>query len=263
MNKYIPALLFLMAIHSTVRAASPVTESFDTGLNGWTNTGSITNWIATGGVARASFAARSYPSLHTAILSSPAGGFTGDLLNDGSVELLGFDFTCENVKPSELSVDIVSASGKYRVYLTSRVGEAGTTTRMVVPLYQRTGAPWVLGMPDEQEFNKALASVQRIDIRVIPARLSAQAYRVDNVFLDGRPASSSLRMDAETGGPALVWQSVRPDSVYRLEASDDLSAPGGGWRDAGEAAASPDGTLEIPVGEQTDQPAGFYRLKMK
>jgi hypothetical protein len=233
---------------------------------GWVSQGRT--WRAVDGMAQVSYPySATLPSIQDAMLVAGAtasgGAFTGDLRGVDGLSLIGFDFYADDVKPADLMLDIVGAGRRYRVYLTDRVAAVGTRQRFVVPIDRRAAAPWVLDAASDAAFGETLAAVDRVEITVTPSGRERQRYRVDNVFLDATPSVGAVEADGVQGGMALVWQAVRAESSYRLEATTDLSAEGGGWFDTGVRMQADGDALRMPLPETDGENVMIYRLRME
>ena len=259
--------LLQFVAHAQAPVSSPFTETFEAGLAGWSNAGSPF-WSAFEGSLRVTFSARSYPTMDTAILvanaGASAGGFTGNLSDNASPrELLIFEFVCEQALPSELSVDMTGPGGRYRAYLNAQLTGVGATNRIFLPLHSPGPAPWQLGLPDAFRFQATIGAIESIEIRVVPSGLGAQSYRLDNMMMRSLHASTGLQLEETSGAATMVWTEVMPGSSYEVEISDDLSAPGGGWRSSGRTFKATDELLTFPDPGSTGAVFRAYRLRMK
>jgi hypothetical protein len=264
-------LCFIMVVAmlgaSATRAASVYREDFADGLAGWENGNQELVWTAQNGYLRVTLPGGDIPSLDSPILAAGAaasgGAFSGDYRAAG-IRFIGFDLLAENVLPAAVAVDLVGAGRRYRTYVTGQVSGVGTVSAVVVPLPQGQPVDWELGLSEAEAFAATLAAVERLEIRILQAGRGAQAYQLDNVFLQGAPAGGGLTVDPVSGSPAMVWQAVLPGARYQLQMSEDLMAPGGGWMDIeGASHTAEDTLLQVPMDVEPSSRMRYFRLKME
>ena len=200
----------------TTLAAAPFTEDFATGLNGWTNNVDATKWTASTQAVRVSFGPGVLPqnAALEATAAASGGAFCGDYRAAG-VEAIGFSFFAESVLPSVLKIEVRGGTNVFFQDLRPRMTAAGVWQQFLIPLTDReadrwSGAPATL-LPD------ARTNIVRVAIRVTTSGTAAQAYRMDDVFLDTLPVCR-----AATGTTAAL-ESLRTNFVYRLETAESLT----------------------------------------
>lgn len=229
-----PALA--IALQGALYAASFYTETFDDSLGGWQDrdvdlrmTVSYTNNLGNpGGSMLGRFGSQINPRAETdafiATGSVNTVNFIGDYLAAG-IELVGFDFNAVNVIP-------VSA----RVELTGRIGEIETDyvarffhnslirTNVWHSFRYRLTSPsdgnWSFGTTN---FFKIMTNVVSLQVQISRSGESAQTYLLDNIFIDALPAGGGATAASNT--PQIVWNNLRTNEVYRVEASPDLVVP--------------------------------------
>lgn len=214
-------------------AAALTTEPFAASLNGWTNNLDATQWAATNQAARVSFGPNILPQ-NAALESGPgasSGAFAGDRLAAG-VEAIGFSFLAENVRPSVLKLELTGGTNIFFQDLRPRMTAAGTTNNFLVSLAARDAARWS-GSP-VSEFQNTLTNITRVAIRVTTSGAGAQAYRLDDLFLDLLPAAAAL---AATSGntTAVTLANLRTGFAYRVQTAADSSAA---WTNAAQLTAT-------------------------
>lgn len=265
------SILVLLAVTAlgatTTRGATDYREGFADGLAGWENGNPEVPWMAQDGALRVSIPGGDIPSLESPVLAAgveaSGGAFVGDYRGAG-IRFIGFALTPENILPAALAVDLVGGGRRYRTYVTGQVAGVGMTSHVVVPLPQGEPVNWELGLGEAEAFATTLARVERVEIRLLQAGRGTQAYRIDEVFLQGAPAGGGLAVDPAGGNPATVWQAVLPGARYQLQMSEDLMAPGGGWMDVeGASHTAEDTLLHVPVNDDMESGIRYYRLRME
>lgn len=209
------------------------TETFSTDLSGWTNNIDPTKWIASTQAVRVSFTSSLLPQ-NAAIEGgggASGGAFAGDFRAAGA-EALGFSFVAENTLPSVLKLEITSGTNVFFQDLRPRMTPAGTTNHFLVSLLDRDAARWS-GFSGS-EFSRALTNVVRVAIRVTTSGTAAQAYRIDDVFLDRLPAVTAFAALSGTA-TAVSFAPLRTGFTYRVQAAADLVA---GWDPVGQRVAT-------------------------
>lgn len=210
-------------------AATLGTEPFSAGLNGWTNHVDAAQWIATNQAARVSFGAGFLPQ-NAALEGGPgasAGAFFGDYAAAG-VEAVGLSFVAENVLPSVLKLELTAGTNVFFQDLRPRMTAAGLTNRLLVSLAARDAARWS-GAPASL-LPDALTNVLRVALRVTTSGSAAQAYRLDDLFLDLLPAAWIPAASAPPAA-AITLTNLRAGFTYRIQSA---IPPAGAW----DAAAS-------------------------
>lgn len=237
-----------------LRAATPQTEPFTADLGGWTNGVAANPWRGTNQYLRLTFPG-GLPQVLTATLeagtNASAGAFSGDYSAAG-VEAIGLSFFSENVKPSELKIELASGTNTVQQELGGRLSGTGAWNHFICPLIGPDASRWIglLGVPLAQ----VVTNVTRVTVRVVNvASMSAQNYRLDDIFLARLPAANSL---AFTGtNTALVgWTNLRTNFVYRMEIADALT---NNWTALANFTATND-TLQLPHTNAVSP--FFYRL---
>lgn len=237
------ALTALALLARTVNAAAPATESFTSGFDGWSGTGTP-SWSATTGLVQASFAFVPFPSpgengALVATNTAAGGAFTGDYAS-APIHRAGFDFLAVNTNPSSLTIEWIGGTNTYYRDFSPALGPTGVWTRIEIDFTGRAAGNWGAGPEDEASFAASLTNVTRFTVRIARRGPAAQIFQLDNLFIDRLPQATGLVVDDTNS--AAVWSFLRtpadsraPSADYAVQTSSDLPA---GWTNAGTFAAT-------------------------
>lgn len=221
-------LLTLLALPAiAARSAELFTENFTGGISGWTNSTSPNKWLPTNNQLRLTFNAGLPPLPQTAAIEGgPEASdekFVGDFLAAG-VEAVGFSFYCETVLPQDLKIELTSGTNIIFQELSDRLTGTGTWNHFLCPLTGPAANRWV-GFAISQ-FDEILTNITRVAVRVLNnSSLSAQHYRLDDIFLDRLPAAAALTVSASNVTDS-TWANLRTNFTYRLE---QAATPTNAW----------------------------------
>jgi hypothetical protein len=249
------------SLHSSP-AAEIYTETFDAGLNGWSNTADYI-WVPTNGQLAVTISSSGGDPFagFEAVLETQSNPFTFSY-RAVHAAYIGLDFVYDLEPPSSLELYLErGTSASISVNLTNRLGSAGTTNRILVSLESPAAGGWF--PPDNTvNFEDTLTGVTRV-------RLTLQAdpagepltYRIDNIFLVG-PAESggAVVLDSEAGATT-TWNTQRQFS-YQLEAAEDLTLGEPGWSAVSGAIFSSSDILEVVDPAATNAAVRMYRLRL-
>lgn len=258
----LPVAVLVLAA-GLAHAATPVTEVFTSGFDGWTGTGTPA-WSAVSGMVRASFAFVPMPSPgeNGALIASNAaagGAFVGDYAT-APIHRAGFDFLAANTNPSSLTIEWIGGTNTYYRDFTALLGPTGVWTRVEVDFTGRAAGGWGAGPEDESVYAASLTNVSRFTVRVARRGPSAQVFQFDNIFIDRLPQATGVLADGTNA--AIVWSYIRlsadsraPSSDYKLQTAADPLAP---WSDVSTVA--PTGRTQT-VFLDTGATTAVFRLK--
>jgi hypothetical protein len=205
-----------------MRAATLLTETFAGGLNGWTNGLDATKWVVTNEAARVAFTFGLVPksaSLEAGFTAS-GGGFCGDYAAAG-VEGIGFSLVAEDLKPSVLKLEVTSGTNIFFQDLQPKLLMAGMTNNIFCPLIGPGIERW--SGTSAEALPESLFGITRIAIRITTSGTAAQAFRLDDVFLDRLPVAV-LAESGSNHSPLITWGGLRTGTLYRIEQAAALEA---------------------------------------
>lgn len=224
-------MLALAALSAS--AASLGTESFSTGLNGWTNNIDATKWGASNQALRVAFGPNILPQ-NASLEGGPgasSGTFCGDYVAVG-VEAVGFSFLAENVLPSVLKLEITGGTNIFFQDLRPRMTAVGVWNNFLISLADRDASRWAGA--SATEFANALTNISRVAIRITTSGSSAQAYRLDGIFLDRLPSATTLIVSS-ANTTLVTFANLRTSFAYRVQSATDLTAT---WTNIAQLIAS-------------------------
>lgn len=192
------------------------TEAFSTGMNGWSNTGSMA--VSSENAALCGqFGAQTFPFPETgAFFASNAasgGAFVGDYPAAGG-QLIGFSFMVQDVLPSALLVRISGPTASFFRNIALDVAQTGVWHRLIISLRSRDAGQWIGGTA--QEFEETVRDVQSLEIQITRGDMSSQCYWIDDVFLDALPVGTEV-----FGDGTVIWAHLRTDVAYIVEAAEE------------------------------------------
>jgi hypothetical protein len=182
------ALALLLAGSGMVRAAVVSIESFDSGLNGWTDRDAGEMAVShDGGVGNpagsmeGSFAVQGFPVPQTdAFVINSGGDFVGNYTSYGvgGLTAISFDLYAEDIAPSDLFIRLIDGSETFTYQFMS----AGTMPLDTWTTYNINLA-WAYGWvgSSESAFNTALTSVDQLEIQLTRSGTGSQFFFLDNV----------------------------------------------------------------------------------
>lgn len=257
---------WLSLLTGPVLAASLYTETFSDGNTaGWRAQNSfmivtnITDGGNPGGALRGSFDAYfgiPPPPPLTSIMATGdfnTANFMGDY-KEIDAWVMGLDFNAVDILPGDFIVLIYSGSSNViSRELKSYVTQTNTWYSFRLPLLASNLGGWG---GDVALFDSIMTNVARIEIRLSRTDLvefsPAQAYLVDNIFLDRVP-EAVLMTDTNQ-----LWLHMRNGAEYRYQAANEL--PAGSWTDLATFTAS-NAVYSVTVPATNDW--RFYRMLMK
>jgi len=231
-------LVIFCAFSCPSHAAQVYTESFAAGSNGWHWIKPVGNWEAvfTNGVARIGMRPVSQPNpTQFVVLSSTnnpvvsGGAFTGDY-ETASIQLIGFSFFAFNLVSDSLNtVDLQwgNSSNAYVKLFTPIQTGVWHRFRADISSYDRGG--WTTLYGSETNFASTRRNVEFVQIKFFGADTiltgsRTNVYLIDDIYIDYLHGSSSS-MTSASNTPQIVWNNLRTNEVYRVEASPDLVVP--------------------------------------
>ncbi len=258
---WLAAWTFLLAMQSGI-AANVSRETFDGSLNGWTTTIGATSssWQYDAGTARAVFSFQPFPVNETIELRGESGAAGGDFSGNypaAGIDIIGFDFLAESVRPSDVILE-VERDGTNVIHVPFNTNSLAALTTGV---WYRLTQPISLDDRDawtdlDNAYSTILSNVTRVSILVgRNATTAPHAFRVDNIFIAPLPHA-----DLIATGPAGVnqqWSQLQSGTLYRVERYVSASAT---WSQIGVLTAT--GTTEaISVGAGAGD--GWYRFRFE
>ena len=171
---HIGLLLFLAAWPA--RAAILYTETFDSGANGWADTGNgMTASYNGDGYMQGVFAAQGlFPIPQTDSFKISSG--TNFLGSYNALTAFTFDLYAENVLPSDLALRVWRGTNVYFYAQSLSLMNAGEWTTFTVPLTYSAG--WQDG--GEVGFLYTLDNVSRVDVQLTRNGTGEQTFYLDN-----------------------------------------------------------------------------------
>lgn len=232
--------------------ASIYTETFDSGAAGWSHAGSLAVTAEESGL-RGQFAAQGFPFPESgsfwADAAASGGAFAGNYSAAG-VQLIGFSFLAQEALPSAALVRLSGAETSFFRSFADAIAQTGVWYRIVFSLQSQAAGRWVGGT--EPAFAEVLRDVQRLEIQITRAGMTAQRYRLEDVFLDALPAGTEVSADG-----TVAWSRLRADQAYVVEAAAD---PTQAWEAVdGFICESPTHLWQDPA--PAPAPRRFYRLQ--
>jgi hypothetical protein len=232
---YLSLLAVLMCSPAASHAASRYTETFTSTDDGWLARDptimSVTN-VATGGnpdsALQGFFPAEppppALPPSPTAAFLANGSGLSTNFMGDYHPQdllLFGFDFNPVNELPSGFDFTIRGSSSTFLSRSFSDSLVATNTWHSFRFSFRALDADW-FGSTNQVDTLRANAtSMVFIVSRMGPL---SQTYLLDNIFLDALPAGGGGATSA-SNTPQIVWNNLRTNEVYRVEASPDLVVP--------------------------------------
>lgn len=222
-------VLFLFSVRAM--AASPVVESFGTGSNGWSGTGSGDGfnvagiWSFTSGYASLLFKNMGFPNTGGGgtLSNSPAassGSFTGDYPQAG-INLVGFSFYAAQVVPAA-GYAILEWGGSTSIYQRGfTVGTTGVWYEFKASLADEAAGSWTVLQGSVDDFSSARQSVKFVRIRVNRNGIPQHEFRVDDVYLEGEPDATTL--DLGGGLFSSIWDALHTGKTYHVESSPEVT----------------------------------------
>lgn len=207
-----------LAMAGIAGAASPWRESFDSGLNGWTNT-TPPAWRWTNGYAFVTFPAIPTPQTAT-LVATGALASTAFVGNYGLAELglIGFRFQAVQALPSGLTLRWMRGTNGYFRNLHHLVQATGVWYTVYGSLTDKDTGGW--SGDDQGLFSFVLGDVDSVSLSILtPALLSAATFRVDDIQVDHLHRGSLLRSE---NGLFMQWERLQSNTVYRLEQCSGL-----------------------------------------
>lgn len=225
----------VITLQGSLYAASFYTETFEGSLGGWQDrdagkmTVSYTNNLGnpTGCIlGRFSLQQIALPQTDAFIATGAVNtvNFVGDYHAAG-VELIGFDFIALNVIPASARIEITGRIGETQTdYVARFFTSALVGTNIWHSFRYRLTSPsdggWTFGT---NNFYQIMTNVVSLQVQISRSGESAQTYLLDNIFIDALPAGGGATAASNT--PQIVWNNLRTNEVYRVEASPDLVVP--------------------------------------
>ncbi len=218
------SVLALSVVSRTADGAEHYTETFSAGLPGWELQGTGKVAVSNDSV-RISFNLQGTPMPETASVvigqSASSGAFVGDYVVP-RIEVVGFDFLAEKELPSTLKLEWRSGTNVYFRNLKHYVTTTGVWHKLVVSISDQSVDSWS-GTKDRTAFPGALHDVSLVALRIARSGAATQAYRLDNVFVDGAPTPAAIAVVGD-GKVSMEWSQLRPNISYRLQSVDSLDA---------------------------------------
>lgn len=244
----------VLSVAEAARAAEPVTEFFDSGLNGWTNGPVPNGWVSSGQNLQLTFPSQKFPlPLFASIEGGPlasGGGFSGDFTAT-NIECIGFSFLAENVRPSDLHLELASGETFVLQELASRVGSVGQWSHFTCPLVGPGSERWSGFAP--ATVAGVITNITRIALRVTSnSSTNEQRYRLDDFYVGPLPAVAGLNFAGNE--TRVTWENLRTNFTYRMEFAHDVS--GGSWSNVTQLTA----TSSVHQLAHTNALPVFYRL---
>lgn len=219
MKSIVLSLMFLTG--AAAWAASPRLETFDSGLNGWTNV-AAPNWRGTNGYAQVIFPATPVPQISTLLATGAlaSSSFMGDY-NTADIGLISFRIQALNVLPSGLTLRWMRGTNGYFRNLQNAVQATGLWYSIYCSLADKDTGGW---SGDEADvFPFVLESVDSVSLSILtPAILSAATFRVDDIQIDHLHRGRSIQT---TPGLNLSWENLQSNLTYRLEQCSTVDQP--------------------------------------
>lgn len=211
----------LAAIGLAADAAQPYTENFSAGSNGWGHSGSGYTLSYAAGNAAISFLASPVPI--TAVLSADtnaaSGQFSGDF-DAADVVMVGCDFRAETVLPSSFTMTLISGTNAFVHNFNPGGFSVGVWTTVVASLVSSENNNW-LGA-GTNVFAAARTNVTTLKFNIGSGILSAHTVRLDNIFIQTRPAIASFV--PATNSVAVTASSLQSNVTYALESAETVTS---------------------------------------
>lgn len=220
--------------------ASIYTETFATDAAGWSQAGNLA-MTAEDSSLRGQFAAQGFPFPESGSFwaddAASGSAFVGEYPAAG-IQLIGFSFMAQDVLPSAALVRLSGPESSFFRSFADAIAQTGVWYRIVLSVQSKEAGRWVGGTA--AAFAETLRDVRSLEIQITRAGMTAQRYRLDDVFLDTLPAGTDV-----AGDGTVVWSSLRADQAYVVEAAGD---PSRGWEAVdGFAATGPTRTWLDPA----------------
>lgn len=241
----------------------PVTETFESGLADWkwshfaNATGS-----GSGGAAQVTFRSTGLPVPASSTLLTLNGPFVGDY-DAAGIQLIGFSFMAVSMPDNEspFTVDLLLEGDGFLFSRSFTPAGTGTWYNFSADVTSAEKGGWVNVLGAMEDF----AALRR-DVRAVKIRLMGSSpdqnnqYLIDNVYLDYLP---SVAVHADEHAMAMEISDARENQTYRLQVSEDLMAPGGGWRDEPGSIIATGRVVRMELSAsafETGEPLKYYRL---
>ena len=211
-----------MLFTGVVQSASIYTESFSSGAADWLSSGGL-QVAAVDETLRGQFAAQTFPfpesGAFVATNASSGGAFVGDY-PAADIQLVGFSFMAETVLPSAALVRWSGPTSSFFRSFASLVTQTCVWYHVAISLRDKDAGRWV--GDTAQAFDEGLLDVQRLEIQLTRAGMTAQRYYLDNVFLDALPVGMDLSLSEV--GCQVSWSRLRTNVAYVVQSAVDPTA---------------------------------------
>lgn len=216
-----------------LQAATRYTESFTDSDGGWRSqnasvmTVSWTNDIGNpDGVLRGFFGQLppGPPGDVVSAFVADGAGSSSNLMGNyraSDVWLVGFDFNPVNIKPKSFDLYIYGGSSKgvYRNFF-NQLDSANRWYSFRVAVTTPTAGSW---RGNTNQFEEIMVNVTSLVFAISRNTTTTETYLLDNIFIDALPAGGEATAASNTS--QIVWNNLRTNEVYRVEASPDLVVP--------------------------------------
>jgi hypothetical protein len=232
---YLSLLAAIMCSPAASHAASRYTETFTSTDDGWLARDptimSVTN-VATGGnpdgALQGFFPAEPPPPTpppgSAAAFLANGGGLSSNFMGDyhpQDILLFGFDFNPVNQLPTSFDFFIRGGSSTFLNRSFFDLLAATNTWHSFRFSFRALDGAW---FGSTNQVGTLIANVTSIVFEVSRNGPLSQTYLLDNIFLDALPAGGGGATSA-SNAPQIVWNNLRTNEVYRVEASPDLVVP--------------------------------------
>ncbi len=251
---------------ATSAQAGPVTESFEDGLQDW-QWSHFANATGSGsaGAAEVTFRPTGLPVPAHSTLLTLSGPFLGDY-DAAGIQLIGFRFMAASMPANEtpFTVDLIIEGNGFIFSRSFEPADAGTWYTFSADVTSAEKGGWVNVAGGMNDFASLRQNVSAVKIRLMGSSPDqANQYFVDDVYLDYLP---SVAVQDSPEGAIMEVNAARENQSYRLQVSDNLLAPGGGWRDEPGAISATGRVMrmQLPASAFDDnQPTKYYRLVLE
>ena len=240
---------------SCLHAEQILSSTWDTGLDGWTSSGSAT--ISNPGGYLSTLFPKQIAPTHSSVMIEK-------VIADGyRPNHISFRFKADDVVPSALRVFVQASSGR-AWYMPIKVTAVGEWVQVNAEVSYESG--WILGSSSTaQDFDDDMNDVEKVSLLIVRNGTSqSHGFAVDDFDLDAVPVGGGAPSDSDGDGMSDAWELAfglnpnNPDDAD--EDSDDDGLSNRHEYLAGTSPQDSSSTLSLAIDQSVDEqqlPDGF------